>query len=54
MGCFLVTLPFSKCFFVWQNPIYIPENLKDSEILKYQNLLKKMIDESINKAKNKN
>ena len=50
---FLVTLPFSKCFFVWQNPIYIPENLKDSEIIKYQNLLKKMIDESITKAKNK-
>ena len=50
---FLVTLPFSKCFFVWQNPIYIPENLKDTEIIKYQNLLKKMIDESITKAKNK-
>ena len=50
---FLVTLPFSKCFFVWHNPIYIPENLKDSEIEEYQNLLKKMIDESITKAKNK-
>ena len=50
---FLVTLPFSKCFFVWHDPIYIPDNLKDSDIKKYQNILKKMIDESINKAKNK-
>ena len=50
---FLVTLPFSKCFFVWQEPIYIPKNLKDSEIKKYQILLKKMIDDSITKAKNK-
>ena len=50
---FLVTLPFSKCFFVWHSPIYIPENLKDSEIVVYQSLLKKMIDESITKAKNK-
>tara|TARA_B100002003_G_C13858848_1_gene420593 strand:+ start:28 stop:693 length:666 start_codon:yes stop_codon:yes gene_type:complete len=50
---FLVTLPFSKCFFVWHDPIYIPKNLKDIEIAEYQNLLKKMIDESINKAKNK-
>ena len=50
---FLVTLPFSKCFFVWNNPIYIPKNIKDSKIEEYQNLLKKMIDESITKAKNK-
>ncbi len=50
---FLVTLPFSKCFFVWNNPIYIPANLKDNEISKYQNLLKKMIDDSIMKAKSK-
>ena len=50
---FLVTLPFSKCMFVWHNQIYVPENLKDNEIAEYQNLLKKMIDESINKAKNK-
>ena len=50
---FLITLPFSKCFFVWHNPIYIAKNLKDSKIQEYQILLKKMIDESINKAKNK-
>ena len=50
---FLITLPFSKCFFVWHNPIYIDKNLKDSKIQEYQILLKKMIDESINKAKNK-
>ena len=50
---FLITLPFSKCFFIWHSPIYIPKNLKDDKIQKYQILLKKMIDESINKAKNK-
>ena len=49
---FLITLPFSKCRFVWQKPIYVSKNTKDSEIKNYQNLLKNMIDDSIKKAKN--
>tara|TARA_B100001123_G_C14918533_1_gene870762 strand:- start:102 stop:770 length:669 start_codon:yes stop_codon:yes gene_type:complete len=50
---FLVTLPFSKCFFVWQKPLYIPKKTRDSDIKHYQELLKKMIDKSINIAKKK-
>jgi len=50
---FLVTLPFSKCFFVWQKPLHIPKKTKDSDIKHYQELLKKMIDRSINIAKKK-
>ena len=48
---FLVTLPFSSCCFVWNEPLYIAKDIKDDEIIQYQELLKKMIDESINKAK---
>ena len=48
---FLVTLPFSKCWFIWQEPLYIPKKTKDTDIKYYQNLLKKMIDDSINSAK---
>ena len=48
---FLVTLPFSSCCYVWQKPIYIPQDTKDNEIKYYQNMLKKMIDNSVNNAK---
>ena len=50
---FLVTLPFSTCFFVWRKPLYIPKKTKDSDIKYYQDLLKKMIDSSISIAKKK-
>ena len=50
---FLVTLPFSKCYFIWQKPLYIPKNTKDNDIKYYQNLLKKMLDDSISCAKEK-
>ena len=48
---FLVTLPFSKCWFIWQKPIYVPKTTKDVDIKHYQNLLKKMIDDSVSSAK---
>ena len=48
---FLVTLPFSKCYFVWQKPLYIPKNTQDDDIQHYQNLLKKMIDDCVSSAK---
>ena len=48
---FLVTLPFSTCCFVWQKPMYIPKKTKDTDLQQYQNLLKKMIDDSVNSAK---
>jgi lysophospholipid acyltransferase (LPLAT)-like uncharacterized protein len=48
---FLITLPFSKCNFVWGQAISIPENLKDGEVINFQNILKKKINECIEKAK---
>ena len=50
---FLITLPFSSCCFVWQKPLYIPKKTSDSKIQHYQKVVKKMIDESIDSAKNK-
>jgi len=48
---FLVTLPFSRCYFVWQKPLYIPKKTKEADIKHYQNLLQKLIDDSVIKAK---
>ena len=48
---FLITLPFSKCNFVWGEALTIPKNLDDSEIINYQNILKEKIDQCIIKAK---
>ena len=50
---FLITLPFSKCCFVWQKAIYVPKKIKDQEIKNYKILLKDKIDECINIAKSK-
>ena len=30
---FLITLPFSNCKFVWGNPIMVPHNLKNDQII---------------------
>ena len=48
---FVITYPFSKCMFVWGDPIEIPNNIKDYEIKKYQNFLEQKINECIKKAK---
>ena len=48
---FLITLPFSKCNFVWGKALSIPENLKDEEIINFQNILKKKINECVEKAR---
>jgi len=48
---FLITLPFSKCNFVWGEAIEIPNNLKEDEIINFQNILKNKINECIEKAK---
>ena len=48
---FLITLPFSKCNFVWGEAIKIPKNLKDDEIINFQNILKNKLNECVNKAK---
>ena len=49
---FLITLPFSKCSFVWNDPLKIPKKIDDNEMKKYQKLLEKKIKQSVNKAKN--
>ena len=48
---FLITLPFSKCNFVWGDPIQIPKNLDDGEIVKSQIYLESKINECIDEAK---
>jgi len=48
---FLITLPFSKCSFVWNDPIEIPEDLNDDQISNFQKILKEKIDQSIKRAK---
>ena len=49
---FLVTLPFSKCSFVWSDPIEVPIDINDSEIPFFQNKLKEKININVEKAKN--
>ena len=48
---FLVTLPFSKCSFVWNEPLLIPQNTKEKNIDYYRKLLEDKINQSISKAK---
>jgi lysophospholipid acyltransferase (LPLAT)-like uncharacterized protein len=48
---FLITLPFSKCSFVWNEPIEIPYGTDESKLQHYQNLLEKKLNQSIEKAK---
>ena len=48
---FLVTLPFSKCSFVWNEPLLIPQNMKEKNIDYYRKLLEDKINQSISKAK---
>tara|TARA_Y100000590_G_scaffold410607_1_gene503836 strand:- start:10536 stop:11201 length:666 start_codon:yes stop_codon:yes gene_type:complete len=48
---FLITLPFSKCAFVWNNPIKIPSTSGKKQIEYYKKLLEKKINESVLIAK---
>ena len=48
---FLITLPFSKCSFVWGEALIIPETLRDEEVAYFQNILKDRIQECVKKAK---
>ena len=47
---FLITYPFSKCSFVWGDPIIIPSSTKDNEIENYKNYLENKINSCITKA----
>ncbi len=48
---FLITYPFSKCKFVWGEPIIIPSSTKDDDLEKYKNLLEEKINNCVNSAK---
>ena len=48
---FLISLPFSKCSFVWSEPLKVPADLKDDQIYIYQKLLEDKINKCIQKAK---
>ena len=47
---FLITLPFSKCSFVWNKPLEIPNNIQENQIQYYQKLLQEKINQSVKKA----
>ena len=49
---FLITLPFSKCSFVWNKTLEIPYNIKENQIQHYQKLLQEKINQSVKKAQN--
>ena len=48
---FLITLPFSKCSFVWSKPIKIPFDLKEKKIFHFQKLIQSKLNQCIKKAK---
>ena len=48
---FLITLPFSRCTFVWGEPLEIPKYLDDKDLKKFQIILENKINECIEKAK---
>ncbi len=48
---FLITYPFSRCIFMWGEPIIIPSKTKDTEIEKYKSFLEKKINYCMNIAK---
>ena len=48
---FLITLPFSRCSFVWGESIKVPANINKEEIIKFQKLLEKKINNCIDQAK---
>ena len=50
---FLITLPFSKCCYVWDDPIYITENLDSANLENYKNLIQNKINKCIINAKKK-
>ncbi len=47
---FLITYPFSKCNFVWGDPIIIPSSTKENEIEKYKTHLEEKINYCVAEA----
>ena len=50
---FLITFPFSRCRFVWGEPITIPSSTKDDDLDKYKNFLEEKINDCMESAEKK-
>ena len=50
---FLITYPFSRCKFIWGDPIIIPSTTKDDEIEIYKSLLEEKINNCMRTAESK-
>ncbi len=48
---FLITYPFSKCAFVWNDPIIVPSKANQNEIQKLQEILEHKMNECVKIAK---
>ena len=48
---FLITLPFSKCYFVWSDPINIEKKIENNNISKQQLILEERLNQLTQKAK---
>ena len=49
---FLVTLPFSKCYFFWSDPIYVDQKIDNKTILIMEKKLENELNNNLEKAKN--
>ena len=47
---FLITYPFSRCRFVWGEPITIPSSTKEDDLDKYRNFLEEKINDCMESA----
>ncbi len=48
---FLITLPFSKCYFVWSKPMYVNKKISKNMQKKFQYELEKQLNRNIGEAK---
>ena len=49
---FLITLPFSKCSFVWGEPLVVPKNIRKNELENFKKKLENKLKENGIKAQN--
>ncbi len=47
---FLITLPFSRCIFVWGNPINVDKKMDEKKIRKYQSMIEENIKTCVEQA----
>ena len=49
---FLITLPFSNCYFYWSKPIYIEKKFDEQKMKYYRVLIENELNSSVQNAKN--